>query len=87
MLLLPLQGWLRPPCAPQPACTPHAQTRTHSCPTPTPLLLQPVEDANPVVLGRLVTDPAKPTICFYGGPARAPRAALVCTMNSSLAAC
>ena len=24
-----------------------------------------MEDANPVVLGRLVTDPAKPTVCFY----------------------
>ncbi|KAI7835447.1 hypothetical protein COHA_010652 [Chlorella ohadii] len=29
-------------------------------------LSQPVEDKNPVVLGRLVADPAKPTVVFYG---------------------
>ncbi|KAL4857151.1 Cys-Gly metallodipeptidase DUG1 [Chlorella vulgaris] len=29
-------------------------------------LSQPVEDKNPIVLGRLVADPSKPTVCFYG---------------------
>ena len=39
-----------------------------SCPHHHLPFLQPVEDANPVVLGRLVTDPSKPTVCFYGEP-------------------
>jgi acetylornithine deacetylase/succinyl-diaminopimelate desuccinylase-like protein len=44
----------------------HTHTHTHTQrPAPGPPV-QPVEGKNPVVLGRLGSDPAKPTVCFYG---------------------